>query len=80
MKDKIEKQVKHIYTISGMHCGGCATAVERKLADLPEVTSVKVNLEKQQAEIVSEAPVQLSTMQGALANTSYAIAEPDTGY
>ncbi len=74
-----EKQVRQTYPVKGMQCGGCAGTVERKLADLPEVTSVKINLEKQQAEVVSEAPLPLRELQKALAPTIYTIAEPHTG-
>lgn len=66
---------KHSYHISGMHCGGCAKTVEQKLAALPQVKTVKVDLEKKLAQVESENPISLSTLQAALVNTSYAIEE-----
>ena len=79
MKESKKEQLRHSYSISGMHCGGCAGTVERKLAELSEVKSVKVDLVRKQAEIISDVPVSLNTLQEALTNTSYAIAEPNTG-
>ena len=35
--------------VSGMTCGNCARSVERTLAAIPGVTSVKVNLESARA-------------------------------
>ena len=43
--------MKHIYNIAGMTCGGCKASVEKYLSEVKEVTSVTVDLEKEEAEI-----------------------------
>lgn len=70
-----EEKTQLTYHIGGMHCGGCANTVERKLAALPEVKSVKVDLINKQAEIVSDNAIALSDLQKSLDNTTYSIAE-----
>ena len=67
--------ITHTYHIGGLGCGGCATTVEHKLAGLPDVVSVKVDLEKKQAEITSSHLLKIENLQKALDNTNYTIAE-----
>lgn len=64
----------HIYSVSGMTCNGCRAGVEAKLGAVDGVTSVSVNLEKAEAEIVMENHIPLSVFQKALPE-KYAIAE-----
>lgn len=71
----MENSIKHIYHIGGMSCGGCATTVKNKLSAAPGVTSVQVDLAKKQAEITSSAVIKADTLQDALKNTHYTIAE-----
>lgn len=70
-----ENAITHTYHISGMSCGGCVTTVKHKLASLPDVVSVKVDLEKKQAEIASSHLLKINELQKALDNTKYTIAE-----
>lgn len=70
-----KNEITHTYHIGGMSCGGCATTVEHKLAALPDVVSVKVDLEKKQAEITSSQLLKINELQKALDNTNYTIAE-----
>lgn len=53
----------------------CATTVEHELAAIPDVVSVKVDLEKKQAEITSSHLFEINKLQQALDNTNYTIAE-----
>lgn len=73
MTNKNEEKAQHTYSVSGMHCGGCANTVERKLSELTAVKSVKVDLVKKQAEIISDSDIKLSDLQRTLKNTSYSI-------
>ena len=63
------------YHIGGMSCGGCVTTVEHKLTAHPDVVSVKVDLEKKQAEIISSQVLKISELQKALDKSNYKIAE-----
>jgi copper chaperone CopZ len=71
----MENLIKHTYHIGGMSCGGCATTVKNKLSAAPGVTSVQVDLAKKEAEITSSAIITADTLQDALKNTHYTIAE-----
>lgn len=71
----MENPISHIYHISGMSCGGCATTVKNKLSATTGVTSVKIDLAKKEAEITSSAAITTETLQKALNNTGYSIAE-----
>ena len=64
------------YKISGMTCEGCVSSVEERLSKLPKVNSVKVDLEKAEAVISSEAPIEISSMSEVLA-PKYGISEPN---
>lgn len=75
MINQKDEKSKYTYGIGGMHCGGCAKTVEQKLTALPEVKSVKVDLVKKRANIVSDTAIKLSDLQNALDNTSYNITE-----
>jgi copper chaperone CopZ len=71
----MENSIKHTYHIGGMSCGGCVATVKNKLTAAPGVTSVQIDLAKKQAEITSSAAIKASTLQDALKNTRYTIAE-----
>ena len=68
-------EITHTYHVGGMGCGGCVTAVERKLSTLPDIASVKVDLEKKQAVITFSQLLKINELQKALDNTNYTIAE-----
>jgi copper chaperone CopZ len=71
----MENSIKHTYHIGGMSCGGCATTVKNKLSAAPGVTSVQVDLAKKEAVIISSEIITANTLQDALKNTHYTIAE-----
>tara|TARA_B100000508_G_scaffold137492_1_gene132151 strand:- start:17930 stop:18175 length:246 start_codon:yes stop_codon:yes gene_type:complete len=76
MENNSINKIQHTYNVSGLSCGGCANTVEsRLLSSIPEIKSVKVDLQKKQVDIVSEINLKLSQIQGALKNTSYNITE-----
>ncbi|PZX51555.1 Cu+-exporting ATPase [Algoriphagus ratkowskyi] len=71
----MENSIKHTYQIGGMSCGGCVATVKNRLSSAPGVTSVSVDLAKKEAEITSSAIIKADTLQDALKNTHYTIAE-----
>jgi len=71
----MENSIKHTYQIGGMSCGGCVAAVKNKLSEASVVTSVEVDLVKKEAEITSSSAIKVDTLQAALKNTHYTIAE-----
>lgn len=58
--------MKHIYNIAGMTCGGCKASVEKYLSEAKEVTSVTVDLEKEEAEIEMNMHISIEKLQKAL--------------
>jgi copper chaperone CopZ/uncharacterized membrane protein YphA (DoxX/SURF4 family) len=56
----------HTYNISGMTCEGCVAKVSYLLKQLPEITNVKVDLTKGQADVSMSKHVTTSTLQEAL--------------
>ena len=71
----MENSIKHTYHIVGMSCGGCVATVKNKLSAVAGVTSVEINLAKNEAEITSSQPLNASVLQQVLNNTHYTIAE-----
>ena len=63
-----------IYKIDGMSCDGCARTVKIKLGKIDGVEEVTVDLDKQQATIVSQSPVSSAQVQKALEHTTYTLA------
>lgn len=56
----------HTYNISGMTCEGCSAKVSYLLKQLPDVTEVKINLEKGEADVTMDKHIQTSALQEAL--------------
>lgn len=71
----MENSIKHTYHIGGMSCGGCVTTVKNKLSAAPGVISVQIDLAGKQAEVTSSAAIKADTLQVALKNTRFTIAE-----
>ena len=61
----MENSIKHTYHIDSMSCGGCVAGI----------TSVSVDLENKQAEIISSEQIKTDTLRNALTNTHYTISE-----
>ncbi len=74
----MENSIKHTFHIGGMSCGGCVSSVKNRLAAVPNVTFVEVDLANKQAEITSSVALNAETLQNAFANTHYTISEPNT--
>ena len=71
----MENSISQTYHVSGMNCGGCAATVRNLLSNAKGVTTVKIDLTKKEAEITSSQVLKVDTLQEALSNTSYSIAE-----
>lgn len=60
--------------ISGMGCSGCANTVESALQSLEGVGSVKVELDKETAEVsYDDSRVQLSDFEKAIDDSGYSM-------
>ena len=71
----MENSITKTYHISGMGCGGCVTSVKSKLSAAAGVTSVKIDLAKNEAEITSDKVIKMDTLQSALTDSGYGISE-----
>jgi Cu2+-exporting ATPase len=62
-----------IFTVEGMRCAGCARGIERALAGVAGVTSVRVNLATTQVSVewASGGATTLSTILGAVARAGF---------
>lgn len=56
----------HIYTVTGMTCGGCEAKVKGNLLMVPHITEVVVSREKQSATITMDKHIGLPKLQQSL--------------
>jgi copper chaperone CopZ len=73
----MEKAISHTYHIGGMSCWGCVSEVKQKLSRVHGVTSVAVDLEKKEAEIILSEEIETNKLRSAFSNTHYTISELD---
>ena len=62
------------YTVVGMTCGHCATAVTEEVTQIPGVTAVDVDLASGGVTVTSEAPVDDSAVRAAVEEAGYEVA------
>jgi len=62
------------YTIVGMTCGHCVSAVTEEVSQLPGVTSVDVDLASGGLTVTSEGPVEESAVLAAVEEAGYEVA------
>jgi copper chaperone CopZ len=62
-------------TVEGMKCDGCSTTVRARLAALPGVASVEVDLARKRVAIEADRPVPASEAAAALAGTKFVARE-----
>lgn len=55
------------YTVSGMTCGHCVSAVTAEVSAIPGVTDVEVDLESGSLKVASDAPVDFDRIVEAVA-------------
>lgn len=63
--------MKNEYSIEGVKCGGCVTAVKEKLSKLDNVDNVEINI--QEKTVVVEGAASKEDIQAALSDTNYKI-------
>ncbi len=62
------------YTVTGMTCGHCVSAVTEEVSQVPGVTAVDVDLESGGLTVTSEAPVDEATVRAAVEEAGYEVA------
>ena len=62
------------YTVVGMTCGHCVSAVTEEVSQLPGVTGVDVDLASGGLTVTSEAPVDESAVRAAVEEAGYEVA------
>ena len=62
------------YTVVGMTCGHCVSAVTEEVAQLPGVTAVDVDLASGGLTVTSDAPVDESAVRAAVEEAGYQVA------
>ncbi|SDT00976.1 copper ion binding protein [Friedmanniella luteola] len=59
------------YTVSGMTCGHCVSAVTEEVTNISGVTDVQVDLASGAVTITSEAPVEETAVKAAVDEAGY---------
>jgi copper chaperone len=62
------------YTVVGMTCGHCVSAVTEELSQVPGVTGVDVDLASGGVTVTSAAPVDESAVRAAVEEAGYEVA------
>jgi len=63
-----------MYTVSGMTCGHCVSAVTEEVTAVPGVTDVDVDLASGRLTVTSDAPVDESAVRAAVDEAGYELA------
>lgn len=64
---------QNIYYVKGMTCMGCVNSVKEKLAEIPEISTIEIDLNKKEVQIFSEKEIKFDDISQKLENTSYSI-------
>ena len=62
------------YTVTGMTCGHCVSAVTEEVTAVPGVTAVDVDLASGRLTVTSDAPVDDDAVRAAVDEAGYALA------
>ena len=62
------------YTVVGMTCGHCVSAVTDEVAALPGITAVDVDLASGGLTVTSDTPVDDAAVQAAVEEAGYEVA------
>ncbi len=62
------------YTVNGMTCGHCASAVSAELSRLPGVRDVQVDLPTGTVIVASDGPLPLDEVRAAIDEAGYELA------
>jgi len=63
------------YTVVGMTCGHCVSAVTEEVAALPGVTAVDVDLASGGLTVTSDATVEETAVRAAVEEAGYEVAD-----
>ena len=62
------------YTVTGMTCGHCVSAVTEEVTQVPGVTGVDVDLASGRLTVSSDAPVDEAAVRAAVEEAGYSLA------
>jgi copper chaperone len=62
------------YTVTGMTCGHCVSAVTEEVTQVPGVTAVDVDLASGRLTVTSDAPVDEAAVRAAVDEAGYELA------
>lgn len=64
------------YTVTGMTCGHCVSAVEREVSGIPGVAAVKVDLATQTVLVTSDEALDEAVLEAAITEAGYELVGP----
>ncbi len=62
------------YTVVGMTCGHCVSAVTEEVSQVPGVTAVDVDLASGGLTVASDVPVEETAVRAAVEEAGYSVA------
>ncbi|SEO38621.1 heavy-metal-associated domain-containing protein [Trujillonella endophytica] len=62
------------FTVTGMTCGHCVSAVSEEVGDLPGVTAVSVDLPTGAVTVTSQTPIDEAAVAAAVEEAGYQLA------
>ena len=62
------------YTVTGMTCGHCVSAVTEEVTQVPGVTAVDVDLASGRLTVTSDSPVDETAVRAAVDEAGYEVA------
>lgn len=65
--------VETTYTVSGMTCGHCASAVEKELKTIESVEAVAVDVESGNVTVSSAQPLEIAAVRAAIDEAGYTL-------
>lgn len=63
------------YTVQGMTCGHCVSAVTAEVSALPGVSAVEVDLAAGAVRVTSERPLDVAAVRAAVDEAGYELVE-----
>ena len=69
--------VRSTYTVTGMTCGHCVSAVTEELTRLPGVRDVEVDLTSGAVTVASDGPLPIDEVRAAVDEAGYVLAGAD---
>ncbi len=71
----MNKPASIVYQVKGMHCASCVNIIEKKVAKVPGVTSISVNLATDMAAITTSQPIPLTVLNQSIQAFGYELIE-----